>query len=88
MCGEDSVLSFVRTVQKVVEITGQVGSVALGSDWDGSVGVQITSDRVQILAAALMDLGNFTEDDVERILFTNVYSFFQRTLPPAAFQQW
>lgn len=84
MCGDDSVHSFVKTVRKVVEIVGHVESVALGSDWDGSVGVQITSDRVHILSAALMDPGNFTKQDVERILFANVNSFFQRALPSAA----
>lgn len=84
LCEDDSVHAFVKAVRKVVEITGHVKSVSLGSDWDGSVGVQITSDRVHILSAALMDLGNFTKQEVECILFTNVNSFFQRVLPSAA----
>lgn len=81
ICGNDSVASFVRTVQRVVHITGTVGNVALGSDWDGNVMIQITSDRVDILSAALINIGNFSREEVERIMFDNVKDFFMRSLP-------
>lgn len=79
LCGDDLMLSFVRSVQHVVSSFG-VDNVCLGSDWDGSVHTAVDAGDVQILAEALRSIGNFSDDDVEKIMFTNAKNFFVKFL--------
>lgn len=77
LCGEDTVMSFVRTVSYLKRELG-INSVALGSDWDGAVHMHISAADAQVLAEALRVHTNFTEDDVRKIMYENVHSFFDK----------
>ena len=81
LCGGDIIESFVHSVEHVSQISGGVGSLALGSDWDGSVFTAVSAADTHILSASLMEIGNFSHDDVTRIMYKNAYEFFLRFLP-------
>lgn len=83
VCGDDWVLSFVRSVRHVVDVTGGIDAVALGSDWDGTVEAMVPADQTGVLVDALLTIGNFSEQDVERILFSNAIRFLRDSLPVA-----
>lgn len=78
-CGGDIIGSFVKTVLHVAKVLGGVDSIALGSDWDGSVRTISASDTY-LIAAALRKIGNFSEGAVRKIMFQNAQSFLQRSL--------
>lgn len=84
LCGDDWVVSFVKTVQHVANLTGGVDAIAVGSDWDGSVEVVVPSDRTDVLARALLSLGNFSEEEVQQILYVNALRYFQNVLPASS----
>lgn len=81
ICGDDLIKSFVESVKHIINLAGGVGSIALGSDWDGSVTVAVTPDRVDVLAAALIEVGGLERRDVERVMYENAVEFFKRSLP-------
>lgn len=92
LCGDDLVASFVDSVRHVVRVTGgNVGAVALGSDWDGTVEAVVTAEETEVLAAALLNSseeeggsgGGFSEEEVRRILFENALAFLSKSLPTA-----
>lgn len=81
LCGGDIVGSFVRTVSHAADVLGGIDSIALGSDWDGGIQTSVSAKDTQVLAAALIRVGNFSESDVRKIMFENVNTFFRRFLP-------
>lgn len=80
-CGGDIILSFVRSAVHAAAICGNTDSIALGSDWDGAVHTPVSAAETSILATALLREGNFSEDDVRKIMFENAHRFFREVLP-------
>lgn len=81
LCGGDIIGSFVRTVSHAAHVLGGVHSIALGSDWDGGIVTSVSAKDTHVLASALIRVGNFSEEQVRKILFENAASFFRRSLP-------
>ncbi len=79
LCGDDLILSFVQTVLYIVKSFGS-DNVCLGSDWDGAVHTAVDAGNVQVLAEALRKIGNLSDTDVEKIMFTNAKNFFLKYL--------
>lgn len=82
LCGGDIVGSFVETVSYAAKVLGGVGSIALGSDWDGSITTSVSASDTHLLSSALLKLGNFTEEEVRKIMFENAFGALRRMLPP------
>lgn len=78
-CGGDIIGSFVRTVLHAARVLGGVNSIALGSDWDGTVKTVSAADTY-LLSAALLEMGNFSEESVRKILFENSKDFLKGSL--------
>lgn len=78
-CGGDILGSFVRTVLHAAQVLGGVDSIALGSDWDGAVKT-ISAADTHLLSAALLKVGNFSEESVRKMLFENAKGFLTRSL--------
>lgn len=81
ICGKDLIISFVESIKHAVSVLDDINSIAVGSDWDGAVHTPISSADTKILATALLEYGNFTHEQVKRIMHDNAYDFFMRTLP-------
>lgn len=78
-CDDDLVMSFVRSVAYLVQEFG-IESVGLGSDWDGSMHVSVSSADVQVLEEALSEHTKLSESDVRKVMHENVYAFFESRL--------
>jgi len=81
LCGGDIIGSFVRSVRHAATQLGGVDSLALGSDWDGKVHTSVSAADTHILSAALQAVGNFSQWEVEKIMFKNAHQFFRNSLP-------
>eukprot|EP00177_Eucheuma_denticulatum_P007844 GFKZ01014281.1.p1 GENE.GFKZ01014281.1~~GFKZ01014281.1.p1 ORF type:complete len:207 (-),score=16.27 GFKZ01014281.1:1868-2488(-) len=82
LCGGDIIRSFVETVSHAAKVLGGVDSIALGSDWDGSITTSVSASDTHLLSSALLKAGNFTEEDVRKIMFENAMGALRRMLPP------
>lgn len=80
LCGGDIVGSFVKSVRHASQLVGGVDSIALGSDWDGKVHTSISAADTHILAASLHSVGNFSKEEVRKIMYENAYRFFRSSL--------
>lgn len=94
LCGPDIIVSFAQTVRRAVDAINNhsgpgeagggnagVNALALGSDWDGFVETAVSSDRTDVLAAALRDTAGFSHDEVARIMYGNARRFLEANLP-------
>ncbi|HEY8559552.1 MAG TPA: dipeptidase [Pyrinomonadaceae bacterium] len=78
VCGED-VASIARAIRHAANAIG-VESVALGSDFDGSVKVPFDTSGEALVTEALLN-ENFSEDEIARIMGGNVVRFLSENLP-------
>jgi membrane dipeptidase len=77
-CGTD-VAAIVRAIRYVADIVG-VEHVALGSDFDGFVGVPFdVANLVQVTNALVLE--GFSKEDIEKIMGLNVLNLFKVLLP-------
>lgn len=81
LCGDDWLDTFVKTVHHLRTVTGSSDVIALGSDWDGTVVTVVPSDRTDLLIDVLLTRGNFSYQEVQKIMFLNALRFFQKALP-------
>ena len=70
-----------RSIAYAVERIG-AEHVALGSDWDGAVGVPFDAANVVRLTDALLDVG-LDEASIRAVMGENVLRVLAATLPPA-----
>lgn len=81
LCGDDWLDTFVQTIRHLMAVTGSIDLIALGSDWDGTVMTVVPSDRTDLLIDALLTRGNFSHQEVQKLMFQNALQFFQKALP-------
>lgn len=79
LCG-DSIDDIVRAMRYVRDLTGSVESIALGSDFDGTVQTPFDTAGLALLTEALLD-GGFTRDEIRAIMGENALRVFLQTLP-------
>jgi len=78
VCG-DNIQSIVRAIAYTVKIAG-IDSVALGSDFDGSVSTPFDITGLPHLTDALLKYG-FNEEEVRKIMGANILRFLHKVLP-------
>jgi membrane dipeptidase len=78
VCGHDAP-AIARAIRHAASVAG-VEHVALGSDYDGAVGVPFDASRLAELTEALLAQG-FSEADVARLMGGNQLAFLERVLP-------
>jgi len=79
-CGGRDASWIARSIAYAVERIG-AEHVALGSDWDGAVGVPFDAANVVRLTAALLDVG-LDEPAIRAVMGENVLRVLAATLPP------
>lgn len=57
-----------------------LNAIALGSDWDGAVAVELTSNETPALTQELLNQG-FSEDEIRAVMGGNLYRFLVQHLP-------
>jgi microsomal dipeptidase-like Zn-dependent dipeptidase len=80
-CGGRATSWIARSIAYAVERIGP-DHVALGSDWDGAVGVPFDAANVVRLTDALLDVG-LDEASIRAVMGENVLRVLAATLPPA-----
>ena len=78
VCGTDAT-AIVRAIRYVVDLVG-VEHVALGSDFDGAVGVPFDVSQLAILTETLLAEG-FSDDEIRAVMGGNALAFFRQNLP-------
>ncbi len=78
VCG-NTVQDVAKSIVYATRLLG-AQSVALGSDFDGSVSVPIRAPEIPVLADALLQQG-LTEAEIAMIFSKNVTRFFEQNLP-------
>lgn len=76
--GEDEIKGIVACMKRVKNLVG-IEHVALGSDYDGSVGVPFDITGLPIIVEALMKEG-FSDDEIKAIMGENVKRFLMENL--------
>lgn len=79
MCG-DSIDDIVRAMRYVRDLTGTTSSIALGSDFDGTVQTPFDTAGLALLTEALLTDG-FSREEVRAIMGENALRVFLETLP-------
>lgn len=79
MCG-DSIDDIVRAMRYVRDLTGTTASIALGSDFDGTVQTPFDTAGLALITDALLADG-FSRDDVRAIMGENALRVFLSALP-------
>lgn len=79
LCG-DSINDIVRAMHYVRDLTGSAQSIALGSDFDGTVQTPFDTAGLALITEALLD-GGFTRDEIRAIMGENALRVFLSTLP-------
>ncbi|KAL6055194.1 Peptidase, M19 (Membrane dipeptidase) family [Balamuthia mandrillaris] len=82
VCGDDLLQSIVDSIKYVAKLVG-VQHVALGSDFDGSVGTPFDTTGLIYLTDALLRDGTFSEHEIELIMGGNVRNLLLQHLPPS-----
>lgn len=77
---DDSPAGIARTIKAAIALLGE-DAVALGSDWDGSVGVPFDAAGLPALTQALLDEG-LTEDQIAKVMGGNMIRYLREVLPP------
>ncbi|HHY03437.1 MAG TPA: amidohydrolase family protein [Paracoccus sp.] len=75
----DSPAGIAATIAAAIELLGE-DHVALGSDWDGSVGVPFDAAGLPALTQSLLDAG-LTEGQIEKVMGGNMMRYLRETLP-------
>ncbi|WP_112874408.1 dipeptidase [Paracoccus endophyticus] len=76
---DDTPRGIARSIKATIGLVGQ-DNVALGSDWDGSVGVPFDAAGLPALTQALMDEG-LTEAQIAKVMGGNVVRYLGEVLP-------
>ena len=76
---DDSPRGIARTIRAAIALVGE-DHVALGSDWDGAVGVPFDAAGLPALTQALMDEG-LTEDQIAKVMGANSVRYLREVLP-------
>ncbi|WP_299360257.1 membrane dipeptidase [uncultured Paracoccus sp.] len=79
-CDDDSPAGIARTIKAAVALLGD-DAVALGSDWDGSVGVPFDAAGLPALTHSLLDEG-LTEEQIAKVMGGNMIRYLREVLPP------
>jgi membrane dipeptidase len=79
VCGGQDVAAVATAIAAAVELVG-ADHVALGSDWDGGVGVPIDASETGSLTAALLDVG-LDEATIRAVMGDNVIRLLRQGLP-------
>jgi microsomal dipeptidase-like Zn-dependent dipeptidase len=74
-----SPLGVVRSIRYAIDSLG-VNSVALGSDYDGTVSVSFDTSELAVLTDTMLAQG-FTEEEITKVMGANAVDFFSRHLP-------
>ncbi len=74
--------AIARAIRHAVNVAG-LGSVALGSDWDGATTVSFGADQLSQLTEALLQEG-FSETEIRAVMGENAIRFLLENLPPGA----
>ena len=77
----DSPAGIAASIAAAIALVGE-DNVALGSDWDGSVGVPFDAAGLPALTQALMDEG-LTEDQIAKVMGGNMMRYLREVLPRA-----
>lgn len=77
----DSPAGIAASIAAAIALVGE-NHVALGSDWDGSVGVPFDAAGLPALTQALMDQG-LTEDQIAKVMGGNMVRYLREVLPRA-----
>ncbi|WP_370576434.1 dipeptidase [Paracoccus sp. MC1854] len=77
----DSPAGIAASILAAIALVGE-DHVALGSDWDGSVGVPFDAAGLSALTQALMDAG-LTEDEIANVMGGNMVRYLREVLPRA-----
>lgn len=75
----DSPAGIAASITAAIALVGE-DHVALGSDWDGSVGVPFDAAGLPALTQALMDAG-LTEAQIAKVMGGNMVRYLRETLP-------
>lgn len=75
----DSPAGIAATIAAAIELLGE-DHVALGSDWDGSVGVPFDAAGLPALTHSLLDAG-LTEEQIAKVMGGNMMRYLRETLP-------
>jgi microsomal dipeptidase-like Zn-dependent dipeptidase len=78
VCGYDARM-IARSIRYTANVAG-VEHVALGSDYDGAVGVPFDAAHLDEITDALLDEG-FSEEEIRLIMGENALRVFERALP-------
>ncbi|HRO13440.1 MAG TPA: dipeptidase [Paracoccus sp. (in: a-proteobacteria)] len=76
---DDSPRGIARSIKAAIALVGE-DHVALGSDWDGSVGVPFDAAGLPALTQALMDEG-LAEAQIAKVMGGNVVRYLGQVLP-------
>lgn len=77
---DDTPAGIARSIKAAIEVLGE-DAVALGSDWDGSVGTPFDAAGLPALTQALIDEG-VPEDRIAKVMGGNMMRYLAETLPP------
>lgn len=78
---EDSPAGIAASIAAAIALAGE-DHVALGSDWDGAVGVPLDAAGLPALTQALIDQG-LTEAQIVKVMGGNMIRYLRETLPRA-----
>jgi microsomal dipeptidase-like Zn-dependent dipeptidase len=74
-----SPLGIVKSIRYAIDTLG-VDSVALGSDYDGTVAVTFDTSELAVLTGTMLEQG-FSEEEITKVMGANAVDFFSRHLP-------
>lgn len=75
----DSPAGIAATIVAAIDLLGE-DHVALGSDWDGAVGVPFDAAGLPALTQSLLDAG-LSEPQIEKVMGGNMMRYLRETLP-------
>lgn len=78
VCGTDAA-AIARAIRHAANVAG-IDHVALGSDFDGAVTVPFDATGLALITEALL-AGNFTDDEIRKIMGGNTLRFLSDNLP-------
>lgn len=81
VCGGTDAAAIARSIRYALNLVG-ADHVALGSDWDGGVGVPFDATGIVLLTGALLD-ARLDEPTIRKIMGENVFRLLAETLPTA-----
>ena len=76
---EGTPAGIARMIRAAIDLAGE-DAVALGSDWDGSVGVPFDAAGLPALTQALLDQG-LTEAQIAKVMGGNTIRYLRAVLP-------